>query len=202
VPQYDKIHLVPFGEFIPFKDSLPFLYRLFLWLSPYTDDYTLAAGDQLTVFQISDGAAHSWRAVTPICFEDIVPPLVAEMFRGDNGAKRADVIVNLTNDGWFRGGEQPEHLKTAVFRSIENRAPTARSVNTGISGFIDSVGHVTDTVAAGTHGWSVKQLGIDPRVTFYTRHGDVFAITCVVISFGYVLFVIVRSRKRTNEPTH
>jgi len=179
--RYDKIHLVPFGEYIPFKHSIPPLYRLFLKLGPnYYEEYVLTPGDKLVTFGLADGT----RFVVPICFEDVVPEQVAAMFHGDAGTKRADFIVNITNDGWFRGAQMPQHLQAAIFRSIENRAPTARSVNTGISGFVDSVGHVSGTVPAQTEGTSVATLMLDRRVSLYTRVGDVFALTCVGATLG------------------
>src|SRR5690606_30873922 len=98
-------------------------------------DYTLTPGslDDLTIFELSDAGGEGsgdlsgpWRFVVPICFEDIDAALVAEMLRPRQagGNKRADFIVNITNDGWFKANEQPQHLQVAVFRSIENRVPT------------------------------------------------------------------------------
>jgi apolipoprotein N-acyltransferase len=211
---YDKIHLVPFGEFIPFKKTLPFLFRFFLSLSPYDSDYTLEAGSEnaLTVFQVpmSDkiapgtqmtGSTKAFRVVTPICFEDIVAPLVGKMFRGADGTKRADAIVNITNDGWFGGGERQMHLQCAVFRSIENRVPTARSVNTGVSAFIDSTGKITGFIPAGTKGWSAQTLALDDRMTLYMRFGDVFGWLCVIVTGAIASALVFRSRtaKRKEE---
>jgi apolipoprotein N-acyltransferase len=85
----------------------------------------------------------------------------------------------------------PQHLQVARFRSIENRVPTARSVNTGISGFIDSVGRVTDTVPAGTEGFAVAQVRLDPRLTFYTRYGDVFAWICIGVTVSLILLTAI-----------
>jgi apolipoprotein N-acyltransferase len=193
--RYDKVHLVPFGEFIPFA-SIPPIYKLLVALGPnYYEDYVLTPGSMegLTVFRISgDTSTQDQRFVVPICFEDIVGPLVAQMFRAPDRTKRADFIVNLTNDGWFGGGEQPQHFQAAIFRSIENRAPTARSVNTGVSGFIDSVGRVIDTIPANSEGWRVSTLAIDTRVTFYTLHGDLFVLVCAGISGAVVIVGIVR----------
>ena len=200
--RYDKIHLVPFGEFIPYA-SIPPIYKLLVALGPaYYEDYILTPGtmDELKVFEV-DGA----RFVVPICFEDIVGPLVAEMVRAPGGAgtsgKRADFLVNLTNDGWFMANEMPQHLQAAIFRSIENRVPTARSVNTGVSGFIDSVGRVHDTVPASTEGWSVAKLELDSRLTIYTRIGDAFPIACLAGTVVILVFGFVRHRRtaRTDE---
>ena len=119
------------------------------------------------------------RFITPICFEDIDAGLVAKMLRGDS-QKRADLLVNLTNDGWFKGAQNAQHLQAAIFRSIENRVPLVRGVNTGISAFIDSYGRVTDKIAARTEGTAVATVWLDSRYTLYTRLGDWFAWLCAI----------------------
>jgi apolipoprotein N-acyltransferase len=182
--RYDKIHLVPWGEFIPFKGSIPWLYDIFIYLGPpYYADYNLESGDAdaMTVFDLgSTDNNHPWRFVSPICFEDIDSTICARMFRPRDGSgKRADFLVNITNDGWFKANENAQHFQAAIFRSIENRAPTARSVNTGISGFIDSTGQANHLLAVRTAGSSVAQLMIDDRMTFFTRYGDLFAFLCL-----------------------
>jgi apolipoprotein N-acyltransferase len=128
-----------------------------------------------------------WRFVTPICFEDIDGRLVSRMFRPASdapGTKRADLIINISNDGWFKGNMRRQHFQNAIFRSIENRVPTARADNTGISGYIDSVGRVDwDTLMTeDTSGVRTRELQLDPRLTFYTRFGDVFGAGCFVIA--------------------
>lgn len=201
--RFDKIHIVPFGEFIPFKETVPWLYRLMIKLGPpHMEDYQLTPGDndRLTVFPMiktrNPMDLSTWRFVTPICFEDIDSGLTARMFRpGDDGLKRADVLVNLTNDGWFKANEMPQHLQVATFRSIENRVPTARSVNTGISGFIDSVGRTHNLLPVNTEGFSVATLSIDPRISFYTRFGDVFAWLCVSLTATLILLRLVSRAK-------
>jgi apolipoprotein N-acyltransferase len=184
--RYDKVHLVPFGEYMPFEHSFPLAYRLLMKLSPYGSDYTLTPGDMhdLTAFEIHGGDGQTWRFVTPICFEDIDGPMVQKMFAPTvaGGPKRAQFIVNVTNDGWFRGGENSQHLQASIFRAIENRAPIARSVNTGISGFVDSMGRPSGLVAAQTEGTGWEQLQLDSRTTVYTRFGDVFAYLCAIVT--------------------
>ena len=228
--RYDKIHIVPFGEYLPFKDAIPILYKFILSLSPYDEGYFLTPGSEteMRVFRLdaqppagaapgenpatapataavapttgpADAPASArrlrWRFVTPICFEDIDPLLVGKMFREKRGGvtgKAADFIVNITNDGWFKANQMPQHLQAARFRSIENRAPTARSVNTGISGFVDSFGRTYGLVPAGREGTSVQRLQLDSRVTLYTRWGDVFASLCAVVTIGVIGLSVVR----------
>jgi apolipoprotein N-acyltransferase len=185
--RYDKIHLMPFGEYIPFKNSLPFLYRLFISFGPaYYSDYELQAGkpDALTVFDLKFGDAGTARFTTPICLEDLDPDLCAAMIRpaGGSDSKRADFLVNITNDGWFAANENADHLQAGIFRCIENRVPMARSVNTGISGFIDSVGRTSHLLGVRMAGHSDGDLMLDSRLTFYTRVGDIFADGCIVLS--------------------
>jgi apolipoprotein N-acyltransferase len=206
---YDKIHLVPYGEFIPFKDSVPWLYKLAIHFGPPDmEAYSLVPGDEqhLTVFPLKDATGRkAWRFVTPICFEDIDADICADMFRPEKETpdlKRADFLVNITNDGWFTANENPQHLQAAAFRSIENRVPTARSVNTGISGFIDPLGHTYGLLAAHTEGLSTQKLSIDPRVTVFTRIGPLFSWICAGITVALVAIStmmwamnLVRSRK-------
>jgi apolipoprotein N-acyltransferase len=189
--RYDKIHLVPFGETLPFRSTIPPLYRLFVSMSPYgNDEFTLRPGadDALTVFPLANG----WRFVTPICFEDMDEVLLRRMFAPGASGKRADFIVNITNDGWFKYNEMPQHFQAAIFRSIENRVPTARSVNTGISGFIDSDGRVADVIPTNSEGVSTHTLAIDSRITFYTRFGDIFAYLCTIATF--ILMIVSMGR--------
>jgi apolipoprotein N-acyltransferase len=204
--RYDKIHLVPFGEIIPFQHSIPWLYRLFIQLGPkYYADYVLQSGDSaaLTVFQIAAGG-QPVRFVTPICFEDADPELCARMFRPRPGemdrGKRADFIVNVTNDGWFLGTQNAEHLQSAIFRCIENRVPAARSVNTGISGFIDSAGRTSHLLPPRTSGWQATQLMLDRRVTFYTLQGDFFAEACAIAAGLFAIAALSRGKSSRRKP--
>jgi apolipoprotein N-acyltransferase len=183
--RYDKIHLVPFGEFIPFEKSCPPLFDFFNLFNPYKGQgYTVQPGEQLTVFTL---APSGYRFVNAICFEDVDSTLMAREFAGPNKTKRADFIVNLTNDGWFATPQMQQHLQLSVFRCIENRVPTARSVNTGISGFIDSVGRVHDSLPVHTTGTSTARLELDHRIAPYTHLGDLFAWLCVAATGATVL---------------
>lgn len=140
--RYDKMHRVPFGEYIPLQETLPFL-RSF---SPYAGGawaWGITAGARAEVFEFA-GA----RFAPVICFEDTVPHLVRRIVRatrdGESG-RPVDVLVNLTNDGWFHGSsELDQHLITAVFRAVETRTPMVRAVNTGISAVIDGDGVIVE----------------------------------------------------------
>lgn len=217
--RYDKANLVAFAEQVAFRESAPWLHRMLLWLAPPVARQQLVAGDRKTpvVFtlertdrRVNPGAADKpvpdnrpptpFRFVTPICLENIDSGWIAEMLRDSRGdGKRADFLVNVSNDGWFHPLERTQHFQNIVFRSIENRVPTARASNTGISGFIDSMGRVVQAVPAGTEAAVTGQLMLDRRVTFYTRHGDLFAGTCTLIAGVVILArtaVFVKNRKR------
>jgi apolipoprotein N-acyltransferase len=167
-------------------------------MSPYPEEYTLTAGspDALTVFELKP----DWRFVTAICFEDMDGELVRRMFKpGVDGRKRANFIVNITNDGWFKYNEMPQHLQAAIFRSIENRVPTARSVNTGISGFVDSLGRTRGLIPAGQEGTSIATLELDSRVTVYSRVGDLFAYACALITAMLIPLGLLRGWQRRSR---
>ncbi len=198
--RYDKIHRVPFGEYIPLKESLPFIRAL----SPARGDFGIDAGKSIHVFEYKD-----WRFLPMICFEDTVPHLVRGMVKSASKGEQeqVDVLVNLTNDGWFHGSsELDQHLITSAFRSIETRTPTVRAVNTGISAIIDGDGVVRDpeqfidldskladepprkSIRDPQTGKFHRQLNcalvadvpLDDRTSFYVRFGDWFAALCLI----------------------
>lgn len=130
--RYDKIHRVPFGEYIPLRDTLPFLGNF----APYDYDYSIEKGQEFDRLPIGK---HHFGVL--ICYEDTDPPLSRAYVRP--GEKPADFLVNISNDGWFKGtAEHEEHLALCRFRAIECRRAVARSVNMGISALVDSNGQV------------------------------------------------------------
>jgi apolipoprotein N-acyltransferase len=151
---YSKNHLVPFSEYVPFKKSFPKVHRMLRWFVPPVMAQ-LEPGNSCPSFELSRGADGWWLA-SAICYEGTFARLTRKILtRGRT--KQADVLVNLSNDGWFvyrRGGgsyrgstEHAQHLVQYCFRAIENRVPVVRAVNTGISGSIDSNGRITGQVA-------------------------------------------------------
>ena len=194
--RYDKIHLVPFGEVVPFRNArflgldLHWLYRRLNELSPFsyggTIEYSLSPGERYTVFNLEVGA-ETTRFGVPICYEDTVP-YVPRRFVWQGGQRRVDFLVNISNDGWFlHSAELPQHLAICVFRAVENRVAIARAVNTGVSGFIDPSGRMYSlveeegrTYGAGLVGYRVARVKLDDRTSCYGRLGDWFAILCVL----------------------
>jgi apolipoprotein N-acyltransferase len=204
---YRKIHLVPFGEYIPFKDALPFLGRFLMALTPYDYDYTLDAGGEYTVFEMNEPdrlwqaqSSRTYRFGVMICYEDTVPNIARKLTLDKNKNKQIDWLVNISNDGWFvrqkkekiiPATELAQHMAISVFRAVENRVPVVRSVNTGISCYIDSLGRIHDNYIQGTlakeaaaragqRGWFVDQVLIDKRVTFFSRAGQNLEVGCAV----------------------
>jgi apolipoprotein N-acyltransferase len=196
---YNKIQLVPFGEFLPFRDSFPFLQKLLMQLTPYNYDYTLNAGTEYTIFKmpVRDKIYHF---AVSICFEDTQPRIVRGFVLDKNGNKQTDWLVNISNDGWFvkksgdniiPGGELSQHLAACVFRAVENRLCVIRCANTGISCLIDSTGKIKDGFIEGTlekkaiqrtcqRGWFADEIIIDKRITFFTKEGQILEIGCVI----------------------
>ncbi|MBL8880094.1 MAG: apolipoprotein N-acyltransferase [Phycisphaerales bacterium] len=203
--RYDKIHLVPFGEAVPFRHTkLHFLYRWLNALSPFSQggkyDYSLTPGAAYTRFEISSRDGRKFRFGTPICYEDVMPYISRGLVWQD-GERRADMLVNISNDGWFlHSAELPQHLAICVFRAVENRVSVARAVNTGISGFIDPNGRIYSLVThhgrawdAGIAGFSIEEMLLDARDSLYGRVGDWFAILCLILT-GLLWFDAVGSR--------
>ncbi|QOV87751.1 apolipoprotein N-acyltransferase [Humisphaera borealis] len=213
--RFDKIHLVPFGEYIPFEESFPWLYRQLIALGPPNmEDYQLDRGERAKIFLLPKdrqpatqpvAADKAWRFVTSICFEDADADLNAWHFRGGGGrgsvdAKQADFIVNISNDGWFKLTMMPQHFQVATLRSIENRVPTVRSVNTGISGFIDSLGRSRNdlVIPANTEGTLASSIMLDSRTTFFTRWGNWIGPGCA-LGLGLVGVGNVVKRRRARR---
>lgn len=165
--KYDKIHLVPFGEYVPFQKVLFFVKKLSFGIGDYSK------GNQYN------------KAVTPfgrfagvVCYEIIFPGLVRKFFI-DGG----DFIVNVTNDAWFGKTTGPyQHFSMAVFRAIENRKPIIRAANTGISGFIDSKGRIISKSKLFKQVIITRYIKTDSTKSFYTKYGDLFSYLCFIFS--------------------
>jgi apolipoprotein N-acyltransferase len=215
--RYDKLHRVPFGEYIPLRDVLPFLQAL----TPFGDEFGIAAGKAVHVF-----TQNKTRMLPLICFEDTVPHLVRSMAQVSRDEGPIDVFVNLTNDGWFHGSsELDQHLITASFRCIENRTPMVRAVNTGISAFIDGNGQVREPETIIDLDWMlvhdrpqrtsirdpntghfykqwnaafIAPVPLDPRGSLYAITGDWFAASCAA---ACVLLLILSVYGRLMRPS-
>jgi apolipoprotein N-acyltransferase len=170
--KYDKVHLVPFGEYVPLGKYLSFLGKL----TAQSGDFT--QGEKNTA-PLNFGAAD---AGILICFEIVFPNLSRNYVQ-----KGADILLTITNDAWFGMSSAAEqHFSMAVFRAVENRRSLARAANTGISGFIGPKGKVYEKSDIFVEASLVYDLPILKIKSFYTIYGDVFAILCsiaIIISF-------------------
>lgn len=178
---YDKVHLVPFGEYVPFKRLLSFVGKMVAQVGDFS------AGEK--------GRTLAWGQGFPaigvqICFEIIFPELSRSLVK--NGA---GVLINLTNDAWFgKSSAAYQHFSMTVFRAVENRRSLIRCANTGISGFVDPVGRIISRTelfqdAVVTH--SVPQM---KETTFYTQIGDFFPLACLITLIILVSRPMVQGR--------
>jgi apolipoprotein N-acyltransferase len=180
--RYHKIHLVPFGEYVPLKNSLLFFVKKMVQAG---DDFQTGAGH--TIMKVRLPAGDAVAIGTVICYEIIFPDLVRRFVN-----EGAAVMTTVTNDAWFgRTGAPYQHFSMAVLRAVENRVPVARAANTGISGFIDAKGRILDASGIFTEAVLTRALTPGTAKTFYTRHGDVFSWLCVL---GTILTVVPQPR--------
>ncbi len=175
ISTYEKIKLVPFGEFIPF--SLPFLKNLNL------GNYT--PGKKNTIFHINN-----FNFITKICFESIDPILLSKKKYNNN----INFMVIIVNDGWFGNSAGPyQHYGISKLRAIENRIPIIRSANTGISAIINKKGEVEKKIGINKQGVILSKINPSNSKTFYSKHGN--WLVNLSIFFAFFLLFIVLKRK-------
>ena len=179
--RYDKVHLVPFGEYVPYKSLLSFAGGLTREVGDFTGGAVrdpLQAGDEkLGVF---------------ICYESIFPDEVRRFAK--NGAQ---VFVNISNDGWYGdSGAYAQHLKQARMRAVENNRWLLRDTNTGVTAAIDPYGRVVQTAPRKIRTALQASYALEDGTTFYTRHGDWLAYACAIISLGAVVFALTSGIRR------
>ena len=176
VGRYDKFHLVPFGEYIPFQNLLTFAHKLTGRVSSFT------RGDERKVFILPGPNGERHRYGVFICYEAVFADEVREFAR-----LGAEVLVNISDDGWYGDTSAPwQHLNMARMRAIENRRWILRDTNNGITAVIDPYGRVRQSIPRHAVDALPAQYGFRGDVTFYTAHGDVFAWLCVLLSFVVV----------------
>ncbi|MFO7785298.1 MAG: apolipoprotein N-acyltransferase [Thermodesulfobacteriota bacterium] len=164
---YDKVHLVPFGEYVPLQRFLPFVNRL-----------VPAAGDFVPGGQIAPLSAGRYAAGVLICYEAIFPHLARRQVE-----EGADILVNLTNDAWFGQTSAPfQHLSMSVFRAVETRLPLVRAANTGISAFVDPKGRIIRKGGLFREAVLVSDiLPSEQGSTFYADYGHLFPLFLLVV---------------------
>jgi apolipoprotein N-acyltransferase len=168
--RYDKVHLVPFSEYMPFRTEWPAAFNLLRNLTPMG---LLMPGSSLSPLTLHTRDGRSFRFAAPICYEDVMPQAFRHLAYDADGHKQVDFVVNISNDGWFAGTtELRQHLTAARFRAIENRTWIARSVNCGCTAIIDSAGRVIAELPPGKTDSLNYRLQADRRETLYGRIGD------------------------------
>ncbi|MEY2490138.1 MAG: apolipoprotein N-acyltransferase [Verrucomicrobiota bacterium] len=189
---YRKVHLVPFGEYVPGRHTIPLLARVVGDQVP--GDFGF--GKEYTVFHLTNDKA----LVAPlICFEDTIGDLTRQFVLGG-----ANLLANVTNDGWFlRSAGSQQHLANAVFRCVETRLPMVRAANTGVTCFVNEFGRITQMLmdehgSQFTEGVLTGEISIptERELTFYVRHGELFAECCVGFSVVLLMFLVARLVRR------
>lgn len=170
--RYDKVHLVPFGEYLPFP-------RLFAFAGGLTKE----VGE----FKSGESRAPLHAGNTPlgifICYESVFPDEVRQF--ADNGA---EVFVNISNDGWYGdSGAYAQHLNQTRMRAIENDRWILSATDTGVTASIDPYGRTVARLQRKVRDALVAPYALASGTTFYTRHGDWFAYLCAIISLGALL---------------
>ncbi len=196
---YHKLHLVPFGEYVPLKKVLPFLETI----APIGD---ITPGKEHTIFNLQP-AQHPAQLDRPvrasaqfgvlICFEDLFPELSRKLVK-----EGAAFLVNITNDAWYKKSTAAyQHFTASVLRAVENRVYLARSANTGISAFIDPAGRILAAVADSggneifVPGISTQSIYLaKPKRTLYNRWGDFFILLCLLFDAGTIIYLLNKKR--------
>jgi len=165
--RYDKLHLVPFGEYVPFKQVFFFAGSLLAEVGNFEP------GRSRAVF-----AVNGHRYGTFICYESIFADEVRQFVTGG-----ADVLVNISNDGWYGDTSAAwQHLNMVRMRAIENHRWVLRSTNTGVTAAIDPAGRVTASAPRHIRTAIQVHFGYEHDLTFYAKHGDLFAYLCAAIT--------------------
>jgi apolipoprotein N-acyltransferase len=168
----DKIHLVPFGEYVPLGRFFPFISKLVVGIGDFSP------GEQatpLTVGQTKIGAL--------ICAEAVFPELGRAYV--NNGAR---ILANITNDAWFGRSSAPyQHLSIATFRAVETRTPMVRAANTGVTAIIDQNGHINSMTGIFTEGFRIGEVRSGSGDSIYLKIGDALAWLCVLLTIGITL---------------
>ncbi|MFH1198760.1 MAG: apolipoprotein N-acyltransferase [Candidatus Omnitrophota bacterium] len=188
VQRYNKLHLVPFGEYIPLKKYFPFLQTI----APIGD---ITRGNEYTVFSLRStvyGLRSNFAVL--ICFEDVFPEISREFVK-----RGAGFLVNITNDAWYKYTSAAyQHFQASVFRAVENRVYIARSANTGVSGFIAPSGKIISLVKDKENenifvdGFAAQEFSVPDKkdLSFYTKHGDVFVIACFLFALCAIIALL------------
>jgi apolipoprotein N-acyltransferase len=177
--QYHKIHLVPFGEYTPYKKVFAFISRVTHAIGAITP------GDQFVLHE-----HEAYRFGSPICYEIIFPDLVRKFAK--NGA---NFLVTITNDGWYGQSSAPyQHFSIAVLRAVENRRYLLRAATTGISGIIDPYGRILSRSELMTQTFLYDTITPLHKKTLYTQHGDVLPYISLTLTIFFLILAVIKKR--------
>ena len=181
ISQYDKVHLVPFGEYIPYQTLFFFVDKI------STEAGNFKPGNRVVVTPLDNQRS----AGTFVCYEAVVPDLVRQFARDGS-----QLLVNVTNDAWFGESAAPsQHLAMARMRAIENHRYLLRAANNGISAIIDPDGRVVKAVPRNQRTFLEGHFSFETRMTVYSQYGDVFAWLCLFASAVALIWQGVGRRK-------
>ena len=183
VQMYRKVHLVPFGEYVPGRHTVPLLARIVGDQVP--GDFK--AGTEHTVFTLTN---REIRVSPLICFEDTIGELTRQFVLPTESSPGANLLVDVTNDGWFQhSAGSHQHLANAIFRCVETRRPMIRAANTGVTCFVNQFGRVTQELQDGKGSTFAEgvltgevMVPTEYELTFYSSHGELFAKACLAIA--------------------
>ncbi|RZB36153.1 MAG: apolipoprotein N-acyltransferase [Desulfobacteraceae bacterium Eth-SRB2] len=183
--RYDKIHLLPFGEYLPMEGTVPWSYLGIPHIRGYTP------GKESTLFD-----SPSYHFGVTICWENIFPNLVRKVVK-----RGAQFIVNITNEAWFGKTSVPyQFVAMSVFRAVENRVSVVRCANTGVSCFINPDGRIIGKVQQDNKdtfvkGYLTKEIPLSKEKTFYTIYGDVFVYMSMIITILIIFLTVLKLKK-------
>ena len=183
--QYDKVHLVPYGEYVPLRRFFPFISKLVAGIG----DFRSGPGYEPLIVQ---AAGLPRKLGVMICYEGILPE-AGRTYRQQG----ASLLVNITNDAWFGNTSAPyQHLSMTAFRSVENRLYLVRAANTGISAIIDPTGRIEARSTLFEKATIEGTVRFMNRNTFYSTYGDVFVYGCIL---GLILILTMTIKKRSGN---
>jgi len=199
--RYDKLHLTPFGEVMPYISAWPWLERTMLRIGVGASgmSFDLSAGRGPVVLRVPRTGGGDVRVATPICFEATMARVCRRLVHG-GGERRADLMVQLTNEGWFGGADsgRAEHLRLARWRCAELATPMVRAANTGISASIDAEGRVVAAMPSNTEGVLVATVVLGEGRTVYARIGDAAGWGSLAAMLAGLAWTAVRGRRGRN----
>jgi apolipoprotein N-acyltransferase len=174
---YDKMHLVMFGEYVPLADQFPFLYSL----TPLPGGLTPGKAPY-------SEEVHDLHYAPNICYETTIPHVIRRQVNEAASGEEPDVLVNLTNDGWFWGSSELDlHLMCSVFRAIECRKPVLIAANTGFSAWIDATGRIVKQAKRHDEDIIIADVQRGPGGSFYLHFGDLPSLVCLLACGGLAI---------------